>query len=264
MKNIKKRVHNLLLPGIKHDAGSWFVEAVLVTLIVTNITSLLLETVPALHQSYHHIFYYIEVFSVVVFSIEYVLRVWSITEVPAYAHPVKGRIRYMLSFMAVCDILSIIPFYMPFVYADLAVLRLFRFLRLLRIFKVARYLTALTTIRKVVHDKRGELLVSLVLMLFVLIITSTLMFHIENSYQPDKFSSIPATMWWGITTLTTIGYGDMVPITSLGKFFGGVITMIGVGLFALPAGIIASGFHENVGKKKKANTCPHCGNELTA
>lgn len=262
MGKLKKRVHHLLEAGKNDDFLSWFVEIFLIVLIVLNVTCLILETVKPLHEKYETFFLYFDTFSVIVFTIEYVLRVWSITEEQQFSHPVKGRIRYIFSPIALCDLLSIIPFYLPFIHADLRSLRLFRFLRLLRLFKIARYVRALASIKKVLIDKRHELLVSLVLMLFVLIIASTLMYFIENETQPEAFSSIPATMWWGIATLTTVGYGDIYPVTPVGKFLGGIITIVGIGLFALPAGIIASGFSEKIIKKKKPITCPHCGGEI--
>jgi voltage-gated potassium channel len=262
MSRIKKRVHHLVAAGRKDDFFAWFVEIFLVVLIILNVTCLILETVQTLQDDFHTFFYYFDVTSVIIFTAEYVLRVWSITEEERYADPVSGRIKYMLSPIALCDLLSILPFYLPFIHADLRSLRLFRFLRLLRVFKLARYVKALASIRNVLIDKRHELLVSFVLMLFVLIISSALMFSVEHDAQPEKFSSIPATMWWGIATLTTVGYGDVYPITSLGKLLGGAITLVGIGLFAVPTAIIASGFSENFMRKRKTFICPHCQNEI--
>jgi voltage-gated potassium channel len=262
MSRIKKRVHHLLAAGKKDDLFAWFVEISLVLLIVLNVVCLILETVQTLHKDYHTFFFYFDTLSVIIFTVEYVLRVWSITEEERYSDPVNGRLKYILSPIALCDLLSILPFYLPFIHADLRSLRLFRFLRLLRVFKLARYVKALGSIRNVLFDKRHELLVSFVLMLFVLIISSTLMYFVEHEAQPDKFSSIPATMWWGIATLTTVGYGDIYPITSLGKLLGGSITLVGIGLFAVPTAIIASGFSENFMRKKKSIICPHCQNEI--
>lgn len=142
-------------------------------------------------------------------------------------------------------------------------LRGLRIFRIFRLFKIARYLNALTLIRKVFAKKKEELVISPFATIFLLLITSTIMYYIENEVQPENFSSIPETMWWGIATLTTVGYGDVYPFTPLGKFLGGIIAIIGVGLFALPAGILASGFSDELSKGKSENNyCPKCGNKI--
>jgi voltage-gated potassium channel len=138
---------------------------------------------------------------------------------------------------------------------------------LFRMFKIARYLHALTIFRSVLKDRKEQLVLSFIFILFVLVVISFIMFYAENEAQPEKFSSIPATMWWGIATLTTVGYGDIVPITPLGKFLGGLFAIAGVGLLALPAGILSSGFFEmlhskNQSPKVVAKICPHCGKEI--
>ena len=133
-------------------------------------------------------------------------------------------------------------------------------------FKVARYLSALKIFRRVLVERKEQLVLSFLFILFILVIISFVMFYVENAAQPDKFSSIPATMWWGIATLTTVGYGDLVPITDLGKFLGGIFAIAGVALLALPAGILSSGFfellHVDRDKEAKGKKCPHCGKEI--
>ena len=133
---------------------------------------------------------------------------------------------------------------------------------LFRMFKIARYLHALNVFKKVLHERREQLVLSVIFLLFVLIIISFFMYYAEHDAQPKKFSSIPATMWWGIETLTTVGYGDMVPITPLGKILGGFFALAGVGLLALPAGILSSGFFEMLHQTREAKKCPHCGEEI--
>ena len=135
---------------------------------------------------------------------------------------------------------------------------------LFRVFKIARYLHALKLFKHVMRDRKEQLVLSFIFILFVLIIISFVMFYAEHDAQPDNFSSIPATMWWGIATLTTVGYGDMIPVTAAGKVLGGAIAILGIGLFALPAGIFSSGLTEYMyGDKKGAQKkCPHCGGDL--
>lgn len=128
-------------------------------------------------------------------------------------------------------------------------------------FKVARYMHALTMFKKVIYDRREQLVLSVMFILFILVIISTTMYYVEREAQPEKFTSIPATMWWGIATLTTVGYGDMVPITTWGRILGGMFAITGVGLLALPAGILSSGFFEMM-HRPRARKCPHCGEEV--
>jgi len=139
-----------------------------------------------------------------------------------------------------------------------------RLFRLFRLFKLGRYSKSLRTIGNVVYARRGELLVTGFLIFVLLIISSSLLYYAERDAQPDKFSSIPASLWWSVVTLTTVGYGDVFPITPLGKIFGSVISFLGIGLFALPAGILGGGFLEEVKKSKlcKPKVCPHCGGTI--
>ena len=160
--------------------------------------------------------------------------------------------------------MAFMPFYLTMFATDLALVRVLRLLRIFRLFKVTRYVFALRLIENVLKEKKEELLVSLVFTFFAMLISSSVMFYVEHEAQPKVFSSIPATMWWGVATFTTVGYGDAVPITPLGKFCGGIIALLGVGLFALPTGILASGFAEEITRhrRKRIIKCPHCGVEI--
>jgi voltage-gated potassium channel len=162
------------------------------------------------------------------------------------------------------DLLAIIPFYLPFlIKTDLRFLRILRLTRFFRILKINRYNNALNLIWSVIKEKKAELAMTGFVTLLILIIASFLMYYIEGSAQPDKFPNIIACFWWAIATLTTVGYGDVYPITGFGKFVSGFIAVLGIGLFALPAGIVSSGFMERIGKKKEdMKRCPHCGKEI--
>lgn len=259
--SFKKRTYEILNVSREKGDLSWWVDLFLITLISLNALALILETVESLSQQYSAFFYYFELVSVVVFSIEYVLRVWSANENPKYRKPVAGNFRYALTPLAVIDLLAVLPFYLPLLGFDLRIARTLRLFRLLRLFKISRYTKALRHINTVFQDKREELTISLTFTTLLLLLASTLMYYAEHDAQPEAFSSIPETMWWGIATLTTVGYGDVYPVTAIGKLLGGVIAVIGIGLFALPTGILASGFSEELSKNKKAN-CPHCGEAL--
>lgn len=261
---LRKKVFHLLEPSV---SGLWqarVIEYFLVTLIAFNIAAILLETVPHFYADHALFFHNFEIFSVVIFSIEYLLRLWTIREMLKYSKPIKGRLRYATSRTAIIDLFSILPFYLNFLPIDLRWLRMFRLLRLLRMLKIARYLTALNLIFAVIRDRKEQLMVVIMFIFFLLVIISTVMFYVEGPAQPDVFSSIPATMWWGIATLTTVGYGDMVPITNWGKLLAGIISIIGVGMYALPAGILSAGISDHLRdhKTKKDKRCPHCGKDL--
>jgi voltage-gated potassium channel len=261
MRKLRNKVYHLLAPGPTDTVGR-IIEYSLITLIFLNIVVILVESVKDFNDQYSGSFHWFEVFSVIIFSIEYVLRIWTCVENPKFKKRFGGRLKFATSFMAVIDLLSILPFYLSFLPIDLLILRIVRLFRLFRMLKIARYLLALNLIKEVFNERKEQFVLTFMLLLFLLVIVSTIMFFVEGPMQPDKFSSIPATMWWGIATLTTVGYGDMVPISTAGKIFGGMIAIIGIGLFALPAGILSSGLTDHMRGVKKTRKCPHCGGDI--
>ena len=264
-RSIKEKVYVLLQPELGKNKWEIVINSGIIFLIVANITAVILETVPSIYEPHKKFFHYFDMFSVVVFSIEYILRVWSSNCAPKYKHSVRGRLRYMLSWAALVDLLAILPFYLNTIFLfDLRVLRILRLLRFLRVFRLTAYMNSAKLVANVFKLRSNELMLSLILVLFLWIISSCLMYFVEHPTQPDKFSSIPATMWWSIISLTTVGYGDMSPQTPLGKALTGGILLIGVALLALPAGILTTGFIEELraAKKPKPKNCPHCGKPL--
>ncbi len=266
---MRREVYTLLNPLDSGSRAARMIEGALLFLIFLNMLILILESEEEVNKQYGHLFVAVEFFSVLVFTVEYGLRLWSCVENPKYRKPVGGRLRYMSSTMAIIDLLAILPFYMTFVVAylpfDLIFIRMIRLFRLFRLLKVARYLKALNLIQTVLRERKEQIYLSVMFIGFLLIIISTLMFYVEHDAQPRVFSSIPASMWWGIETLTTVGYGDMLPQTALGKILGGMISVLGIGLFALPAGILSSGLTEHLqknGNKSKQTKCPHCGGAI--
>ena len=261
---LRKRVFQLLDPVHNGQPAARAIEFALLTLIFINIVAIILESVESINQRFANFFRWLEVFSVIVFSVEYLMRVWTSVEDPRYKRRYSGRLRYMASTLAVIDLLSIVPFYLAFLPIDLRFLRIIRLFRLFRLLKIVRYLKALKIIQAVLRERKEQIYLSVMFVLFLLVIVSTLMFYVENEAQPTVFSSIPASMWWGIETLTTVGYGDMLPVTSFGRILGGMISVLGIGLFALPAGILSSGLTEHLYRenKSKSKKCPHCGGEI--
>jgi voltage-gated potassium channel len=259
---LRRRLYLILEPTEKGGILERVFEFMLVVIIVLNIFAIVMDSVDEYEVQYREFFRNFEIFSVIFFTIEYALRLYSIVESPKYKDPVSGRVKFACTPLAIIDILAFLPFYFTFLPIDLRFLRIFRLMGLFRMFKVARYLHALTIFRRVVYDRREQLILSIILIMFMLVIISTIMYYAEHDAQPGVFSSIPATMWWGIATLTTVGYGDMVPITAIGKVLGGMFAVIGFGLLALPAGILSSGFFEIMYKAKKNIKCPHCGKDI--
>ncbi|WP_109434069.1 MULTISPECIES: ion transporter [Aquimarina] len=260
-KRFKKRSYEILEKGAPDDKWSRRVDLFIISLIFLNVVAVVLESVNSLKKDYQSVFDTIEIFSICVFTVEYVFRIWSITEKKEHSKPVMGRLKYLFSFYSIIDLIAVVPAYIPLlITVDSRVIRGVRLVRLFRILKLSRYNRAFSHIRTVIRSKKEELIISLFAVLTLLVVSSSLMYFVENKAQPEAFSSIPATMWWGVATLTTVGYGDVYPITSLGKFMAGIMAILGVGLFALPAGILANGFGDTLENKNK--TCKHCGKNV--
>jgi voltage-gated potassium channel len=240
------KVHDVLeVGGDAHPMGH-VVNIFLVVLIVANGVAFAAETVESVYARYGPELEAFNTFSVMVFTVEYMLRLWSSVEIPLL-HRLphwRARLRFALRPMMLIDLMAILPWYL---HAILPVdLRAFRILRIFRLLKLLRYSPALDTLKRVVVNERRALLGGLLLMMVLLLFTASMVYFLEREAQPDKFGSIPAAAWWALATLTTIGYGDIVPITPWGKVFGGVVMLIGLCMFALPIAIISAGFsHES-------------------
>lgn len=259
MKKFKKRLYEVLEVAREGDKLSRTFDIVIISLIFLNVLAIIFESIQSLGSKYANLFSIFEIFSVIVFTIEYILRIWSFSENPNFKRPIVDRIKYVFSFYLLIDLLAILPFYLPLI-LDLRSLRAIRLFRLFRLLKIARYSNAIRLIGKVVKSKKSELIIVLFVALILLIIASTLLYYAEKDVQPNVYPNIPAAMWWGVATLTTVGYGDIYPITILGKIMSAIIAIIGIGIIALPTGIFASGFLEEIQKKKRK--CPHCGKEI--
>lgn len=263
-EGLKRRTYQIVERVDENDREGYAFDLFIMALIVLNVAAVLLETVEWIAAPIRGFFYGFEIFSVAVFSAEYILRLWSCTANPRYAGALRGRLRYALTPLALIDLLAILPFFLEFLALDLRFVRSLRLFRLLRIFKLARYSSSMRTLGNVLKAKKEELLVTLFVVLILLVFAASAMYYAEHDEQPDKFSSIPAAMWWGVATLTTVGYGDVYPVTVEGKLLGAVIAVLGVGLFALPTGILASGFAEEIQRTQRRDVlvCPHCGRDV--
>ncbi|MDB9786831.1 ion transporter [Bacteriovoracaceae bacterium] len=259
MKKLSKKRIYTLLERANEDRMSFFVDCFLMVVILLNLLMLILETVDSIYSYCPAFFDIFETVSVCIFLTEYILRVISCTSDKKYHHGFIGRIRFIFTPMALIDLIAILPFFLSFATIDLRFMRMLRLLRLFRILKMARYSKTVGLFGRVFRSRIPELTYTLTIIIFLLIASSCIMYFVENGAQPEQFSSIPATMWWSIATLTTVGYGDIYPVTTLGKFFGAVIAILGIGIFALPTGVLGAAFLEVLRKEK---VCPHCGNKV--
>lgn len=237
---LRKKIHLIVEANKGTDRLSRFFDIFMVCLIFLNVAAVVLETVDAIAAVYGDFFKLFEIFSVLVFTVEYLMRIWSCVDDGHQRTPIIGRIRFMLHPMLIIDLIAILPFFLfMFISVDLRSLRI---LRVLRILKLTRYSGAAGTLMRVFSNEKGPLFTACTIMFTLLIFLSSIMYLIENGAQPEKFGNIPSAMWWGMATLTTVGYGDVYPVTPLGQVVGAFVTLIGLGMFALPAAILANGF----------------------
>ncbi len=227
------------------------VDVFLIILIALNVLAIILESEAGFEARFKTILFRFEVFSILVFTAEYLLRVWSCVDRNEQygSNPAKSRLRYMLTPMALVDLIAIVPFYFAFfIPIDL---RFLRVLRLLRVFKLTRYSRAMKVLLSVLTEEANSLAAAFFILFVLLILASSGIYLIEHDVQPESFGSIPSSMWWAMSTLTTVGYGDVTPITAGGRFFGGCITLVGMGMVALPAGILASAFSNQLHQRRE-------------
>jgi len=248
---LRKNAYQLLEEEHPESKISRQINVFLICLIIANVTAVMLESDSEISQRYATEFAFFEVISVIIFSIEYVLRVWSCTESQRFNHPsrLKARIRYMITPVALIDFIAIAPFYISLLFAiDLRYLRLLRVLRLL---KLTHYFKSFNIFLTVIAKEFKSIIGVILMMIVLIIVAASLMYTLENEAQPEVFSNIPQSIWWSVVTMTTVGYGDVTPITALGRVVAAFIMLIGVGLVALPAGMLAARFGDELRERKR-------------
>jgi len=247
----RRRCHQVLEAARSDDGASRRCDAFLITLIAANVAATLVASLPSIGDGLRHALDAFETFSVTIFTGEYALRVWSVVEGadPRFQHPVLGRLRWIASPVALVDLLAILPFFLAVL--GTADLRFLRVLRILRILKLSHYFSALDVLLEVVRIERQVFGAALFLLVIGLLFAASGIHLFEHEVQPVAFGSIPAAMWWAVATLTTVGYGDVTPVTAGGKVFGACITVLGVGMVALPTGILASGFAAELRRRRR-------------
>lgn len=252
MSNIRKLTYEILDIGNKQHMLGRVIDIFLIALISLNVLFVVLETLPSISAESHLWFHRFEVFSVLIFTIEYIARIWSAIEdeETRYHHPFWGRVRYMLTPLALIDLIVILPFYLSMLVTGVD-LRFMRVLRLLRVFKLTRYSSSMSLLLQVLHRESRSIGAALFVLFMLIIVASSLIYFAEHKAQPDNFSSIPAAMWWAIVTMTTVGYGDVIPVTIMGKIMASIISIMSLGIVALPAGLLASGFSEALKQRRR-------------
>ena len=261
--HVRKRLNQILRPAIAGDVASKVCDIFILSAIAISVVGIIVESVGSVREAAPGFFYWLEIVTVTIFTIEYVLRVWTCVEELKFRQSVVGRLRFAATPMALIDLVAILPFYLPFTGLDLRFIRAVRLLRLFRIAKIGRYSASLQLLKRVIWGKKEELGVTLFVLILLLVLASCFLYNAEHVAQPEAFSSIPASMWWAVATLTTVGYGDVYPVTIAGKVMASIIAVLGIGMFALPTGILGAGFVEEIqARKQRASRCPHCGKAI--
>jgi voltage-gated potassium channel len=243
---LRLKLYNLIRDDYKNNLASNILDSIIIFLIILNAAIIILDTFRIIDMHLKDMFSIIEFSSILIFTVEYLARVWTSIYIYPKSNPVIARIRYMFTFMAIIDLLAIAPFYLPFLFPihNLLFLRIIRLLRIFRLFKLIRYTDALNHVGKVIKHKSNQLISSLCFVFILMIFASVFMYYVEHDDQPQVFENAFSGLWWAIATVTTIGYGDIYPITGLGRFLGAFIAMLGIALIAVPTGIISAGFIE--------------------
>ncbi|MCX6353195.1 MAG: ion transporter, partial [Bacteroidetes bacterium] len=229
------------------------INTFIIVMILLNLVAVIIQSEQDIYYQYAKLFDGFEAVSIIIFSVEYLLRLWVCVEDEKYKNPVSGRLKYIFSLSALIDALAILPFYLPLLLPiDVRFIRIFRVLRIVRLYKMNRFFGAGLALEYVYKTRKEQLLFSFVFIIGILTITSCFMFLVEHEAQPDKFTSIPRTMWWCVSMLTVVKFSSPIfPVTFIGKILGALIALIGLGIFALPTGIISSGLVDYAKEKHK-------------
>ena len=248
IRRLRHFVYNILLNDEHDTLFSRCVDYFLIVLIMVNVAAVIAESVDSWYYPYQDYFSWFENFSIIVFSIEYLLRLWSVAESKPSHTTWRQRWDWLRSPSALIDLIAIAPAFLDFfLRIDL---RFLRILRLFRILKLTRYFASMRILLVVISKERGSFQAVIFILLVMIVTASSGIYLVENHAQPEEFESIPKAMWWAVVTLTTVGYGDVTPITNAGKILGAVITILGVGLAALPAGILATGLANELAQRR--------------
>ena len=256
MDSIRKKLYQQLSVTAYPEEGLSPLNKLVAVIIVASIIIVTLATEPTIYEPWKDQIIAADITIGVLFAIEYILRLWVAGEDPEYKG-FTGRIKYAFTLRALLDLVAVLPFFLGFVGGDIFLLRLFRLVRIYTLAKLGDFSIAMKHIKDAVSERYMELFLAFMLAMIVLLISSTIMFLVEGPVQPEKFGSIPRALWWGIATLTTIGYGDIYPKSALGKFCCSITCLAAIGLIAMPTGIMAAAFSDAFQRHKKTIESRH-------
>ncbi|MDR1873193.1 MAG: ion transporter [Deltaproteobacteria bacterium] len=261
-KSFKNKIFNILYLNKNSFIGLLF-NYFIVLLIFLNIVLLIVES---FDDFFIDVNYSFEYFTVIIFSLEYLARLWTADLLYPDLSAIKSRVHFAFSFLAIIDLIAILPFFIPMLIpVNLISLRSLRLIRLFRLLKLTRHTDALLTVAAVLRNKFYQLISSLIVVFIIILIASIVMYNVEYAAQPTVFNNAFSSFWWAIATITTVGYGDIYPVTVTGRILSSIISFLGIALVAIPTGIISAGFNELTDKTAtdEYNFCPYCGRKLT-
>lgn len=251
MKKIRERIFNIIQIGKRDDFLSMAFDVFIVVVILSNLAATFLSTFREF-DDYKSLFDVIELVTIIIFTVEYILRLWTADFLFPDRSRIRSTFRFVFSFYGIIDLLTFFPFYLPLVFpAGAVAFRMLRVIRIFRLFKINSTYDAFNVITDVLKDKKNQLLSSISLILIMMLASSLCMYSLEHEAQPDQFSNAFSGIWWATSTLLTVGYGDIYPVTIGGKIMAIVISFLGVGMVAIPTGIISAGFVEQYTKLKR-------------
>lgn len=266
---LERKIFNLIREDDTNSFYANIVDGILIVLVLTSVVVAFLGTFD-FSDEIMSVLNISETLFVLLFTAEYILRLWTSEIMYPKVSPLKARIKYMATPMAIIDLLSILPFYLPIIGVGVGTLKVLRLVRLLRVFKINRYTNSLSLIADVLKTRASQLISSIIVIFVLIFIASMIMYNIEHQAQPEVFDNALSAMWWAMSTITTVGYGDIYPITTAGRMLSAIITFLGIGLTAIPTGILSAGFIEQsstLRKQKNSDNsemcyCLKCGQSL--
>ncbi len=260
---MKEHIYNIVERGANGNKFNRTFDIAILILILCSVFSIILESVSSINNRFGDQLKDFNTFTIAVFSIEYLLRLYISDRTHPSDNRIKSMVKFAFSFYGLIDLLAILPFYLPLLFTvDLRFIRVLRLVRITRLLKLNRYNNSIHLIVEVIREKKDELAITGFFAFLVILLSSFIMYFIEGEAQPEQFPNVLAGFWWAINTLTTVGYGDVYPITALGKIISGIISILGIGLIALPTGLISSGFMKKIEDKNHRDVCPHCGKKI--
>lgn len=243
---LRRQLYALLYPTPTSGNLHIYTDSFLVSMILLSVLLILLESVVFMESRFHLEFELLDTFAVTIFSVEYLVRIYVAPEDPKYASPVAGRLKFIRSYSALIDLIAIAPFFLAFFIGHLVDLRFLRIFRLARVLKLTRYTSSLNTLGRVFKREAPVLGAAGFLMMLLVMLAASLGYLFEHEAQPDKFENIPQSIYWAVITLASVGYGDLSPVTPVGRLMTVILAVVGIGIFALPAGLLSSAFSDQL------------------